>query len=125
MALGVPADEFWNGNYTMLKFYVDRHRIAVEQKNEELWLQGLYNFEALTVAISRALDKHSSAKYPEKPHRLTPLSEDEKKAEADKKVEEFRAQLNALGRKFEAKHKREQQEKERQLTQQGGENLGS
>ena len=125
MALGVPADEYWNGDYTMLKFYVERHRIAVEQRNEELWLQGMYNYEALKVALAQAFDKHSTAKYPEKPHRLTPLTEDEQQAENEKKVEEFRAQLNALGRRFTAKHEREQLEKERQLTQQGGENLGS
>ena len=41
-------------------------------------------------------------------------SEEEKELENQKKVEEFRAQLMAIGRRFEAKHKREQ----------GGENLG-
>ena len=124
MALGVPYDEYWNGDYTMLKFYAEKHRLAVEQKNEELWLQGLYFYEALSTVISRAVDKHSNVKYPDKPHRLTPLSEDEKKAEKEKMVEEFRNQLNILGNRFEAKHRREQLEKERNLTQ-GGENLGS
>lgn len=115
MALGVSADEFWNGDYTMLKFYVEKHKIAVEQKNEELWLQGVYVYEALCVALSNAFSKNSHAKYPDKPHRLTDLSEEEKELENQKKVEEFRAQLMAIGRRFEAKHKREQ----------GGENLGS
>ena len=115
MALGVSYDEFWNGDYTMLKFYVERHRIAVEQKNEELWLQGVYFYEALCTALSNAFSKGSKSKYPEKPHRLTEMTEEEKEAENKAKVEEFRSQLMALGRRFEAKHKREQ----------GGENLGS
>lgn len=110
MALGVPADEFWNGDYTMLKYYVERHRIAVEQQNEQLWLQGLYFYDALVVALSQSMTKHSTAKYPEKPYRLTPLSEDEQELENKKKVEEFRAQLMALGKRFEAKHKRERGE---------------
>lgn len=108
MALGVSADEFWNGDYTMLKYYVDKHRIAVEQQNEQLWLQGVYFYEAVSVALSQAFTKHSQAKYPEKPYRLTPLSEEEQELENKKKVEEFRAQLMAAGRRFEAKHKREQ-----------------
>lgn len=108
MALGVPADEFWNGDYTLLKFYVEKHRIAVEQQNEQLWLQGMYFYEAITVALAQALSKHSNVKYPDRPHRLTPLSEEEKELENQKKVEEFRAQLMAAGRRFEAKHKMEQ-----------------
>lgn len=114
MALGVSADEFWNGDYTMLKYYVEKHRIAVEQKNEQLWLQGMYFYEALTVALAQAFSKHTNARYPDKPHRLTPMSEEEQELENKKKVEEFRAQLMALGRRFEAKHKREQ----------GGDDLG-
>lgn len=108
MALGVSADEFWNGDYTLLKYYVERHRIAVEQQNEQLWLQGVYVYEAVSVALSQAFSKHSQAKYPEKPYRLTPLTEEEQELENKKKVEEFRAQLMELGRRFEAKHKREQ-----------------
>lgn len=108
MALGVSANEFWNGDYTLLKYYAKRHKIAVEQKNEEMWLQGLYFYEAVAVAISQALSKHSTVKYPEKPHQITPMSEEQQEQENQKKVEEFRAQLMALGRRFEAKHKREQ-----------------
>lgn len=108
MALGVSANEFWDGDYTLLKYYAEKHRIAVEQQNEQLWLQGMYFYEALTVALAQAFSKHSNAKYPEKPHRLTPLSEEEQEIENQKKVEEFRAQLMAACGRFEAKHKREQ-----------------
>lgn len=108
MALGVSADEFWNGDPTLLKYYVEKHRIAVEQQNERMWLQGVYFYEAISTALAQAFSKHSNAKYPEKPHRLTPLSEEEQELENKKKVEEFRAQLMAAGRRFEAKHKREQ-----------------
>ena len=114
MAMGVSADEYWNGDYTMLKFYAEKHRLAVEQQNEQLWLQGVYFYEAIAVALANAFSKHSNAKYPDKPYRLTPMSEEEQELENKRKVEEFRANLVALGRHFEAKHKREQ----------GGENLG-
>lgn len=114
MALGVSANEFWDGDYTLLKYYVEKHRIAVEQQNEQLWLQGRYFYEAVAVALEQAFNKHPKLTYPEQPHRLTPLSEEEQELENKKKVEEFRAQLMAACGRFEAKHKREQ----------GGENLG-
>lgn len=109
MALGVSCDDFWNGDYTLLKFYVDTYQLAVERQNEQLWLQGLYFYEAIGVALSNAFAKHSTAKYPDKPHRITPLSEREKEAEQKKQVDDFRAQLMAASRRFEAKHKREQE----------------
>lgn len=108
MALGVSADEFWNGDYTLLKYYVDKHRIAVEQQNEQLWLQGVYFYEAVSVALAQSFSKHANVKYPDKPYRITPLSEEEQELENKRKVEEFRAQLMAAGKRFEAKHKREQ-----------------
>lgn len=108
MVLGVSADEFWNGDYSMLKYYAEKHKIAVEQQNEQMWLQGMYVYEAVSVALAQSFSKNTTKKYPEKPHRLTPLSEEEQELENQKKVEEFRAQLMALGKRFEAKHKREQ-----------------
>lgn len=108
MALGVDANDYWNGDYTLLKFYVQKHRIAVEQKNEELWLQGLYFYQAVAVALSQGFSKHSAAKYPEKPYRVTKMSEEEKARENQKMVDNFRASLMAVGKRFEAKHKREQ-----------------
>ena len=69
----------------------------------------------IATALANAFSKHSNAKYPEKPHRLTELSEEEKKIEQEKMVENFRAQLIAARDRFDAKHKREQ----------GGEDLGS
>lgn len=108
MALGVSANEFWNGDYTLLKYYAERHRIAVEQQNEQLWLQGMYFYEAISVALAQAFSKHATVKYPDKPHRLTPMSDEEQEIKNKKMVEEFRAQLVAAGKRFEAKHKREQ-----------------
>lgn len=114
MALGVPCDEYWNGDYTLLKYYVDTHKIAVEHQNEQMWIQGMYFYHAISVALSNAFDKHSQARYPDKPYQLTEPSEEQLEAENKKKVEEFRAALMAINRRFDAKHKRE-----------GGENLGS
>lgn len=106
MAIGVPCDEFWNGDYTRLKYYEETHRIKTELRNQELWLQGFYFYEAVSIAIGNAFRKKGqpASEYPKEPHRITPLSEDEKEAEKKKIVENFRAQLNAMDKKFSAKH---------------------
>lgn len=124
MSIGVPYEEFWYGDYTKLKYYVRLHNLNVERQNEQLWLQGMYFYEALSVALSKSFNKHSNAKYPDKPHRLTPLTDEEKELEKKKQIEEFRAALDEMGRRFEAKHKRER-ELALKKQQQDGENIGS
>lgn len=108
MLCGCSADDFWNGDYTLLKNYVRMHELAVEQRNQELWLQGFYVYEAVSVALQNAFSKSGTkkAEYPKEPHRITPLSKTEQEEKNRKTVESFRASLMALDRKFSAKHKK-------------------
>ena len=106
MLIGVSYDEFWNGDYTHLKYFEEAYRLAVKKRNQELWLQGLYNFDALSTALSNVFAKNKSSlkKYPEEPYRITEQSKEEKEAEKKKMVENFRAQLMELDRRFTKKH---------------------
>lgn len=110
MMIGVPYDEFWNGDYTHLKYYVEKHKLDIERRNQELWLQGMYFYDALSTAISNAMARNRSGhkNYPDKPYRITEQSEEEKKAEKEKMVNDFRTQLMALDRRFTQKHSKEQ-----------------
>ena len=111
MMIGVSYDEFWNGDYTHLKYYLEKHKLEVEMRNQELWLQGLYFYDALATVVSNAMTKKGSSqrKYPEKPYRITEKTEEEKQAEKQKMVDDFRAQLMALDRKFTQKHSKDTQ----------------
>lgn len=106
MMIGVSYDEFWNGDYTRLKYYEECHRLEIEKRNQELWLQGLYNYAALTIALSNAFAKKGShpKEYLDKPIRITPMNEVEKEQEKKQMVENFRSQLMALDRRFTEKH---------------------
>lgn len=106
MMIGVSYDEFWNGDYTRLKYYEECHRLEIEKRNQELWLQGLYNYAALTTALANAFAKKGShpKEYLDKPIRITPMNEDEKEQEKKKMVENFRSQLMTLDRRFTEKH---------------------
>lgn len=127
MMLGVPEKEFWDGDYTRLKYYVRQRNFAIERRNEEMWIQGMYFYEALSVVMAKSFGKKGSAngiKYPEKPHRLTPLSPEEQEAENKRIVEEFRMRLDEAGRRFNEKKRLEAEVRKTLLTEQGGETLG-
>lgn len=104
MSMGVTPEEFWHGDYTMLKYKVKQRQKLLEQENFGYWLQGRYFYEAL-VAVANSFGKRDG-KYPEKPHRITPMDEREKEAARQEQIESFREQLNALCGRLERKHKR-------------------
>lgn len=100
LSIGMTYDQYWNDDCLLVKYYRKAHELAKERRNQELWLQGLYIYDALC-CVAPIL--HSMAKrgtkplpYPEKPYPITP--------EAIKQEKEERARANRLKAKamFEA-----------------------
>ena len=81
-------EEFWNESLDRLEMYWQANQYNIERRNQELWLQGIYIRDAIACCLSK------KNKYPEKPHRLTALSEVEKELENKRKVEQLREALN-------------------------------
>ena len=46
MALGVSYDEYWYKDPKRLKFYLKAYEIKQKQENQNVWLQGYYNYIA-------------------------------------------------------------------------------
>jgi hypothetical protein len=85
MALGVSLDEYWHGDPTNLHYYVEAQEFKNEQKNQEMWTQGLYNYQAFQSVIGEfgwGLGGKKGAK-PE-PYRSYPLAVTEREKEAEK-----------------------------------------
>lgn len=105
IAIGVPAPVYWDGYTEDLPIYARAHELKIEQRNQELWLQGLYNYEAFAVVLANSLGKKGGKKekYPDEPHRITPLSEAEKKAQTErerkKAIQTFTNMMDAQKRK--------------------------
>jgi hypothetical protein len=77
----MPWELFWNDDPWITVFYREKHNLEREAKNEMLWLQGLYDHRAVGSAIaSKVWGKKDP--YPDKPIRITPMSEAEKRIEA-------------------------------------------
>lgn len=99
MMYGMTYDEFWHESLDRLEAYWQKRQFEIESKNQEMWLQGLYN----RAAIGAALNKKN--KYPEKPQRITEMTESEQDAENRRKVNELREVLMARKQRWEAKRK--------------------
>lgn len=87
-------EQFWYDEPRLVVAYIKAHKYHIQQKNEELWLQGLYVYNAFGTVMANAFkDKGKTpAKYLEKPIDIFPkqaeeVTETEKKEQRDKVVE--------------------------------------
>lgn len=68
LAIGMTYEQFWEGDPTLTIYYRKADEIRNEKRNQELWLQGLYIYEAIC-DVSPIL--HAFAKKGAKPHPYT------------------------------------------------------
>ena len=83
----MSVDEFWDGEPILAKVYREAHEMRNEIRNQELWMQGLYNYRAFSSVIESLAYGFSGgkgskpSKYPERPY---PLSEHDKEQELER-----------------------------------------
>ena len=65
LSIGMTPHQYWNGDPELARAYRKADEIRTERKNQELWLQGMYVYEAICDA-SPIL--HDFAKKGTKPH---------------------------------------------------------
>ena len=79
-------EQFWDGDPCLVKYYRRAAELNLEKKNQELWLQGMYIYEALcdVAPVMHAMAKKGTKPhpYPEAPY---PISEKQRKREDDEK----------------------------------------
>ena len=105
-------DQFWNDDPMLVKYYRQADELQQKRKNQELWLQGMYVYEALcdVAPIFQAFAKRGTkpTPYPDHPYSIT-----EKDQEAEKKRREqqerekarryMEGQMAKLNKRFESK----------------------
>lgn len=114
MSFGMSYDEFWHGDAYRTKFYRDYHKLKVKQKDEEMWIQGMYIYEALCKVspILHAFSKKGTKPLPytDKPY-MSSMSKLQTEQEKEQEKENARliAQVHfenwarAMKKKFENK----------------------
>lgn len=83
LSIGMTLDEYWFASPRLVRYYREAHKYRIQMRNQELWLQGLYNFNAFGTVLANAFSKRGSTRrnYLEKPLELFGKTEEEKQAE--------------------------------------------
>ena len=99
LSIGMTLDEFWHGDPYLTVLYRRSHELERKRKNEELWLQGRYIYEALCDASPLFRFTMQKGTIKAEPYRSEPIpiTEEEKRAleerEAKAKMERMKAQF--------------------------------
>ena len=86
IAIGMTYEQYWDGSPCMVITFRRAHELRVRQRNEEMWMQGLYNMKAFRAVVEPiVLGFSKSCKtadpYPQYP---IPLTDDERREEAER-----------------------------------------
>lgn len=114
MSIGMSYQEYWYEDCWIASYYLKAWRLKKEQKNEEMWLQGVYIYEAIcdVAPVLHAFSKKGTKPhpYPEKPYSLFKKSKKEEKKDEQKQVQEtyeyFKQWSSSVSRKFEIEKKK-------------------
>ena len=88
LSIGMTAEEYWDGDNDLPKYYREAYKLKQEQLNHEAWLYGLYVYDAVSSVMSHLNKNKSDHKsYAEKPYDFTPKGEEERVIEAKAQAE--------------------------------------
>lgn len=125
MSIGMSYDEFWNQDVTLVRVYLKAKELRERQRNTEMWMQGMYIYEALCDAspLFRFTMRKGTIKpepYVKEPY---PLTEVEVKAREEREMRKKEERLKAEFAVF-AEQMRKQMPREARPDLKGGETNG-
>ena len=112
LSIGMTPDQYWDGDCTLCKYYREAEELKNEKRNQELWLQGMYIYEAIcdVAPVLHAFAKKGTkpTPYSDKPYALTykqrKREEEEKQRRIAEKGKKFmEAMVHSINKKFEGK----------------------
>lgn len=102
LSIGMTPEDYWRGDVWLTEDFERAHALRNQQKSEEMWLQGLYIYQAFAVALSNAFRKKGAPaqKYMTEPLRVIPLTEAEKAEQAEQERKRVIEYFNNLQKKW-------------------------
>lgn len=110
MAIGMSVEEFYDGDCTLCIAYREAHKHRTSLRNQEMWLQGMYVYEAILdcVPVLHAMPKKDAKPIPYSKHPY-PLTDEEKEMqeeqEAKEKAEKIREAMDSFMANIESKER--------------------
>ena len=105
-------EQYWEGDSTLVKYYRKAEELRNDKRNQELWLQGAYIYEAIcdVAPILHAFAKKGTKPTPycSKPYPLNAKQSKRDEEEKQRKIAEkgkrfMEAMAVAINKKFEGK----------------------
>ena len=101
LAIGMSPEQYWDGDPELARYYRKADEIKLERKNQELWLQGMYIYEAICDAspILHSFAKKGTKPHPyaDKPYPITEKQHNRHKVDAEKaKFEKGKKMMEAF-----------------------------
>ena len=90
-------EQYWDGDSTLVKYYRKAEELRNEKRNQELWLQGMYIYEALC-DVSPVLHAFAKKGTKPSPYSSKPYPINEKQVKQDE--EEKQRRLAEKGKRF-------------------------
>lgn len=109
LSIGMTPEQYWDGDPLLAKYYRQADELKQKRKNQEIWLQGMYIYEALcdVAPIFHAFAKKGTkpTPYSDHPYSITAKErEDEKKLQEKRDREKARrymeAQMAKINKRF-------------------------
>ena len=103
---GMTPEQYWEQDPYLVIAYRKLARLRAEQRNQEMWVQGMYVLDAISVIVSGFRKGAQPHKYPQEPYDITGRKKEEaerepteqEKAEARQKIID---KLNAFKKAWE------------------------
>lgn len=98
LSIGMSYELYWNGDCSLVKSFREADRLRMERTNTELWLQGMYFYEALCdvspILVSFPKRGAKVNSYTKQPYPITKQAHEKKmEAERDARIEKLKARL--------------------------------
>lgn len=112
LSIGMTYEQYWDGDCTLPKYYRKAEELRKEKRNQELWLQGMYVYEAIcdVAPILHAFAKKGTkpTPYSSKPYPLTNKQVEQEEEEKQRKLMDkgkrfMEAMAASINKKFEGK----------------------
>ena len=75
LSIGMTPEQYWDGDPSLAKYYRKAYELQRKRRNEDLWLQGMYIYEALcdVSPLLQAFAKKGTKAHPyaERPYSIT------------------------------------------------------
>lgn len=109
LSIGMTPEQYWDGDSMLAKYYRKADELRKKRRNEELWLQGMYVYEALcdVAPVLHAFAKRGTkpVPYPDHPYALTVNDREEEKKLIERREREkarryMEAKMAAINKRF-------------------------